>query len=143
MSLGLGCGSGSKAGKVFRQRMLWTMLIYMAMVLGAASIVKHGHPVGWHLYFWAVAPAAPLLGMLIYMGIYLRDETDEYLRTQAMRSLLAATGVLMATLVVNDFLRAFAHLGALPAFTAFVLFFLSFGAAQGVQQMMNRGGGDE
>jgi len=140
MSWGLGCGS--KAGKVFRKRMLWTMLIYLAVIFGAASIVRHGHPVGWHLYFWAVAPAVPVLGMLIYMGVYLRDETDEYLRMQAMRSMLAATGVVMATLVVNDFLRAFANVGALPAFTAFVLFFLSFGAAQGVQQLMNKGGSD-
>jgi hypothetical protein len=141
--MGWGIGSGSKAGKVYQKRMLTTMLLYVSMVMAASSIVRHGHPVGWHLYFWAIAPAVPVMFVLVYLGIYLRDETDEYMRMIAIRSLLVATGALLATIVVNDFLRSYTPIGPLPPFTGFVLFFVSFGVAQGVQQMMNRGGGDD
>jgi len=138
-----GLGSETKAARVYQTRMVSTMLIYLVMVFGAARIVRHGHPEGWRLYFWALAPAVPILIVLVYLGIYLRDETDEFVRMMAMRSLLVATAMLLATVTLNDFLRAFTPVKALPPFTGFALFFFSFGIAQGVQRLMNRGGGDE
>ena len=141
MSWGMGCET--KASNKYRTRMGSMMIIYLAMIFGAVRILRHEHPVGWHLYFWAVLPAIPVLFVLVYIGLYLRDETDEYMRTIAVRSLLAGTAALLATVVVNDFLRSFTPIGPLPPFTGFVLFFFSFAAAQGVQQMMNRGGGDD
>jgi ABC-type cobalamin transport system permease subunit len=133
----------TKAGKRYRQRMLVTMSIYLVLVLVAALLVKHGHLQGWMLYACALAPAVPVILVLVQIGRYLQEESDEYVRAMTVRALLIATGALMGTIVVNDFLRAFANVGALPAFTTFLVFFLSFGTAQGVQQMMNRGGGDE
>jgi len=141
MSWGMGCAT--KASKIYQRRMLTTMLLYVGIVLAATNIVRRGHPVGWHLYFWAVVPAVPVLIVLLYLGLYLREETDEYMRMLTVRSLLVATGALLATLTVNDFLRSYTPIGPLPSFTGFVLFFFSFGAAQCVQQLMNRGGGND
>jgi len=138
-----GLGSATKASRVYQKRMLSTMLLYLVMMLGAAWIVRHEHPQGWHLYFWALAPAVPILIVLVYLGIYLRDETDEFVRMMAMRSLLVATALLLATVTLNDFLRSFTPVGALPPFTGFALFFASFGIAQVVQNLMSLGGSDE
>jgi hypothetical protein len=141
--MGFGLGCETKASKTYRNRMVWLMLVYVGVVFTATSIVRHEHPAGWQLYFWAVLPAIPLLFVLASLGIYLRDESDEYMRMVAMRSLLVATGALLATVVVSDFLRSLTPVGALPPFTGFILFFVSFGAAQAVQQLMNRGGSDD
>src|ERR1700722_17389424 len=143
MGMGIACGMNTKAGKQYRRRMMVTMAIYVVLVFAAALRVKHGHLRGWMLYACALAPAVRVILVLVQIGRYLQEESDEYVKAMTVRALLVATGALMGTIVVSDFLRSFANVGALPAFTAFLVFFLSFGAAQGVQQMMNRGGGDE
>ena len=55
-----------------------------------------------------------------------------------MRSLLAGSAVLLAILMVNDFLRSFSGSAALPPFTSWVLFFVTFGVAQAVQTVRDR-----
>jgi hypothetical protein len=140
----IGCGSGATAaGKRYARRVSVTMAIYVVLVFGAALYVKHFSPHGWLLYLWALLPAIPLIAMVGAMGLYLQEEKDEYLRMLTVRSLLAGTGVLIVTLVVNDFLRSFAKGGPLPPFVAYVMFFIAFGATQAVQTMRNRGGGDD
>jgi hypothetical protein len=138
-----GINCETKAGKIYRKRMLGLMFVYLGTVIPAVRMVRHGHPSGWQTYLWAILSAIPLLLCLVFMGVYLRDETDEYVRMQTTRSLLVATGALLATVVISDFLRSFTPVGQLPPFTGFVLFFLSFAVAQGVQRMMNRGARDE
>ncbi len=144
MTFGMGiCNSGTKAAKRYTRRIVVTMSCYMVMVFVAAAIVQHKHPTGWLLYFWSVLPSLPIFAMLGVIGRYLQEESDEYMRMVTMRSLLAATGVLLGMIVVSDFLRSFARTGSLPPFVSFVAFFMAFGLAQAVQQMQNRGGGDE
>jgi hypothetical protein len=123
--------------------MMVTMGCYMAMVFVSAAVVHHAHPKGWQLYFWSVLPAVPLFAMLAGIGRYLQEETDEYMRMVTTRSLLVGTGALLGTIVVSDFLRAFAQTGALPPFVLFVTFFMAYGIGQAVQQIQNRGGSDE
>ena len=56
--------------------------------------------------------------------------------------MLVGTAALLGVIVVSDFLQAIAERPALPPFTCFIVFFLAFGTAQGVQKMRNRGGSD-
>jgi xanthosine utilization system XapX-like protein len=132
------CGTTTPASRRYQQRMLVTMLLYLAVTLGVVTIVKHAHPHGWLLYAIALVPALPMLAMMGALGVYLQEEKDEYIRLITMRSLLAGTAVLLAVLVVNDVLRSISGTAALPAFTGWVVFFVAFGAAQGVQTMRNR-----
>ena len=133
----------SKAGKRYQRRVLTTMAVYMALLFGSVSLVKHMHVQGFWLYVVAVLPAVPVIVVLAAMGRYLQEETDEYLRIVTMRSLLVGTAALMGVIVVNDFLQAIAERPSLPPFTCFMVFVLAFGMAQGVQKLQNRGGGDE
>ena len=143
MGIGIACGMNTKAGKRYRQRMLVTMSIYVVLVLGAALLVKHGHLQGWMLYACALAPAVPVILVLVQIGRYLQEESDEYVRAMTVRALLIATGALMGTIVVSDFLRSFAKVGNLPPFLCFMVFFLGFGIAQAVQGMQSRVGTDD
>jgi hypothetical protein len=117
---------------------LVTMSIYMVVLFAAIYVVKHTHPHGWVLYTISVLPALPILAMLGSMGVYLQEETDEYIRLMTMRSLVAGTAVLLMVLVVSDFLRAISDAAPLAPFASWVTFFLAFGVAQGVQKMRNR-----
>ena len=141
MSMMMGCST--PASKRYQKRVLMWMVAYMAVLFAAAGIVRHGHPQGWHLYFWALLPALPIMGVIFQMGHYLQDEKDEYLRMQTMRSMLFGTGALIATIVVSDFLRSFTPVGVVPPFWQFVIFFVAFGLAQTVQQLRNRASDDE
>jgi hypothetical protein len=132
------CGTSTPAGKRYQRRVLVTMLLYVAVLFGAVFVVKHTHPHGWLLYAIALLPALPILAMLASLGVYLQEEKDEYVRLMTMRSLLVGTAVLLAMLVVNDFLRAISGAEALPPFTSWVAFFAAFGVAQAVQTMRNR-----
>jgi hypothetical protein len=132
------CEISTPAGKRYRSRVMVTMGLYIAVLFGAISIVKHTHPHGWLLYILSLLPAIPILAMLGSLGVYLKEEKDEYVRMMTMRSLLAGTAALLAVLVVNDFLRSISGAGALPVFTSWIVFFVVFGLAQAVQTMGNR-----
>ena len=49
-----------------------------------------------------------IVGMLAVMGIYLRDEKDEFLRWMTIQSMLWAMGVVLALTTVVGFLQNFA-----------------------------------
>jgi hypothetical protein len=119
------------------------MAAYLGVIFGAADIVRHGNLHGWHLYFWSLLPAIPVLAFIVQIGRYLHEETDEYQRVLTVRALLAGTGAQLGTLVVSDFLRSFARVGALPPFVLFVIFFAVLGIAQVAQSMRDRAARDE
>jgi hypothetical protein len=141
--MGWWIGCSSAAGKRYRRRVFMAMSLYLVILYACVKLVKTVPMHGWVLYMVALLPAVPVLAVLAILGRYLREETDEYLRMLAMRSLIVASGALLGTIVVNDFLRAIAHGAALDPFVCFVVFFVAFGIAQYVQGLASRGGRDE
>jgi hypothetical protein len=137
------CQTKTEAAKRYQRRVLYTMSTYLVLLFGAVLIVKHLKPHGWLLYFWALLPAVPVIALIFVMWRYLQEETDEYMRSLTIQSMLVGTGALVATLVVNDFLRSFAEGGALPPFVGYMVFFVGFGLAQWVQMLRNRVSADE
>jgi Na+/melibiose symporter-like transporter len=132
------CGMSTPASKRYQRRVIVTTSLYVVVLAAAVFAVKHTHLHGWLLYTIALLPALPLLATMGALGVYLTEEKDEYLRLITMRSLLVGTAVLLALLVVNDFLRSISGAAAIPPFTSWVVFFLMFGVAQTVQTMRDR-----
>jgi undecaprenyl pyrophosphate phosphatase UppP len=137
------CKTNSVAEKSYRRDVLRLMVAYAVVLFGASWFVRHDGAQHFFLYFWSVMPAIPILAVMIRMGKYLREEKDEYQRLMAMQAILVGTAALLATLVVSDFLRAFANTGTLPAFAGFLIFVGSMAAAQAWQKLRNRMPADE
>ena len=123
----------------FSIAMSFYAVILCAVIRFGQPLIKHG----WLLYLMAILPALPLIAMFTAMGRYLRDETDEYRRMLAVRSLIAATGVLLVTIAVNDCLRNFAHARSLPPFVCLDVFLLALLVAQVIQNRASCGRDDE
>jgi len=97
----------SAAGKRYTRGVALTMIGYMFAVLGTTTYVRNHHPQGIEVYFLAALPALCILGMLIVMAIYLRDEKDEFQRMLIVRSLLWATFATLALSAYNDLLISY------------------------------------
>ncbi len=137
------CETSTTASKRYQRRTAWTMSGYVLVVFGTAWEVRHHFLHGWLLYLLAVLPALPVIFSVVLMGRYLQEETDEYLRVQTTRSILVGTAALLATIVVNDFIRSYTEASGVPPFAGFVIFCVAFGLAQMVQTLRNRSGDEE
>jgi hypothetical protein len=137
------CGPRSKAAKTYTWRILIVMSGYLLAVWGTTAFVRAHHPHGAEVYALAVLPTIPILCMLGVVGLYLREEKDEFQRTMLVRSMLLAIAGTLGMTAFVDFLRSYDALVALPPFTEFVTFWILSGLAQAVQRVMNRVDGDE
>lgn len=132
------CKGSTGAKKRYQRAVLQFMGCYIVVLFCSSWFVKHDGAERFYLYFWSVIPAIPIVAVIVRMGQYLREETDEYERWMATQSILVAAGTLLAVVVVSDFLRAFAHVGAIPPFWCFMIFCLAMGATSGWQKLRNR-----
>ena len=132
------CVGSSAAKRRYQRDSLRWMAVYLVVLAGSALMVRHEALRGWELYFWSVLPSIPVLGVVWRMGRYLREETDEYLRLLTMQAILVGAGLLVAVLMVSDFLRGFANMGALPPFVDFIIFCGGMAATQAWQSLQNR-----
>jgi hypothetical protein len=137
------CSPKSVAMKAYQRGVLQTMSGYVLVIVGVTWFVKHHHPQGPEAYLLAVLPTIPIVAMLAVMGMYLRDEKDEFLRWMTIQSMLWAMGVVLALTTVVGFLENFAGVNAPPMFYVFIVYWLVFGVVQWVLQMRNRQGGDD
>ena len=132
------CKGSTVAKKRYERDTMRFMAAYVVVLLCSSWFVKHDGGEKFFLYFWSVIPAIPVVAVIVRMARYLREERDEYQRLLAMQSILVGTAALLVTVVVSDFVRAFARVGALPPFTGFLIFCAGMAAAQVVQRIRNR-----
>jgi hypothetical protein len=120
----------SPAGRRYLRRFIPTMAAYVVLVFGASFAIDRlelGGPVAWAL---AIAPSLPILGVIAIMGLYLKEETDEFQRNILIESMLWGFGLTMAVTSVWGFLEIYVDAPALPSFWAFPIFCGAMGLAQ-------------
>jgi hypothetical protein len=137
------CKAATSAKKSYERSVMQFMGCYVVVLFCSSWFVKHDGAEHFYLYFWSVIPAIPIIAVIWRMGKYLREETDEYQRWLTTQSILVGTGALMATIVVNDFIRLFAKTPGLPPLWLFCIFCAGMGFTQAYQKIRNRGGADE
>jgi hypothetical protein len=137
------CVPKSKAERLYVKRIGTTMSAYVLLVVGATWAVRHAHVTGWWLHVWAVVPSLAIFRLLQVVGLYLKEETDEYVRQQMVNSILWGTAAVLGLSAFTDFLRSYTGKGDLPPFTMFFVFWMVFALSQGIQSLRNRVGGDE
>lgn len=132
------CNSKSPAAKRYQKTVLVEMFAYMLILFGTDTYVHRHHPLGVMLYILAALPCVPIIGVLVAVGVYLRDEHDEYQRDLMVKSMLWGTAGVLALTTFSSFLRSFGWSGSLPPFTEFVCFWLLVAAAKGFYKVTNR-----
>ena len=130
--------SASPAGKRYVRRFIPLMVLYVVALFAVTWVFNNGPPEGALRYVLAVLPALPVLGVIVAVGAYLREETDEYVRMRLAETSLYATGVTLAAATVWGFLEQFETVPHIPTYYAFVLFWLAFGVIQGLRKVFER-----
>lgn len=138
MSPNLQLKNDTSAWKRCQRAVLQFMAAYVVVLLCSAWFVKHDGAEHFYLYFWSIIPAVPIIAAIVRMGRYLREETDEYQKLVRMRAILGGTAALLGALVVNDFLRAFAHVAGFGPFILFAIFALAMIATELSQRLANQ-----
>ncbi|MDP1632488.1 MAG: hypothetical protein Q8L66_13815 [Caulobacter sp.] len=120
----------SEAGRRYMRRFIPTMIGYVAAIFGTSFAFRNpdlAGPVAWAL---AIAPALPVIGVIVIMGLYVKEETDEFQRRVLVESMLWAIGLTLSATTVAGFLEMYLHTPPLQSFWAFPIFCLTMGLSQ-------------
>ena len=132
--------SRTPAARRYMQRFVPTMTAYVVLVLGTSLAVARFHPTGVALVVLSILPALPILGILLVIGLYVREESDEYVRQRLVIAMLFGIGVVLAAATVLGFLQVYHAIGQIDVFWAFPLWCASWGLAQCAMAWRDRAG---
>lgn len=135
--------SKTKAEKEYLRRFAVVMGFYLLTVWRVTALVRHTQPEGVKLWFLSALPTLPVIGIIVTIGLYLRDEKDEYKRYQLVRSMLAAIAATLVVSTYTDFLRSYSSFPGLPPFALFTTFWVVMGLGGAVQSVADRMGRHE
>ena len=109
------CWSKNEAERRYVVRMWVAAGLCVLGSIVAAAVFKLGHPHGVVAYLVAVLPALPIIGALVYTGVYLGEEKDEFQRNLLVKALLGeaqfdaelaqATKIVVASSFTARFMR--------------------------------------
>lgn len=112
---------------------MWIMAALCVLFsLVAAVVFRLCHPHGILAYLVAVLPALPITGALIYTGVYIAEEKDEFQRNLLVQSLLGGTGGILAVTTTWGYMVDFAHAPNLDLVWVYPLFWLFAGISYGL-----------
>lgn len=118
------------AARRYLRRFFPAMTGYVVVLFASLAIIRAYHPEGPLLWLLGVAPAIPLIGVIVAMALYLMEETDEFLRTVLVQSLLWGIGATMAFCTAWGFLENVGVVPRFPLYLIFPVFCGAFGLAQ-------------
>jgi hypothetical protein len=109
----------SPASRRFLWRFIATTLAY-AVLLGLATwLARHFGPSPLALVGLSILPSVAIAGSLIVTGMYLVEETDEYVRRRQAIAMLVSVGVLLTLSTALGFLQQRGGLGSVDLLWAF------------------------
>ena len=130
----------SPAARRYLKRFTPTMIAYVVILFAATSAVNAWHPAGPLLWTLSVLPALPIVAVMIVIGVYLAEETDEYVRQQLATAMLFGTGVVLSVSTVLGFLQMNGVIGKIDVFWAFPGWCAAWGLAQCWMSLRDRMG---
>lgn len=120
----------SLAAKRYLMRFFPAIGAYVAVLFASTWIIKHLAPHGPLLWGLAIAPALPIIAVIAIMGLYLIEETDEFVRAMLVQSMLWGIGVTLAGCTAWGFLENVDLAPHLPLYLVFPIFCGAMGLAQ-------------
>ena len=116
--------------------------IYLASLFSADHLIENvgvSAPLAWVL---AIVPGLAVAGFLWAIGMYIIEQTDEFLRMLMVRQSLIATGVALAVASVWGFLEQYELVGHVEAYWIFVLWCLALPLGMLVTRITHGSWGD-
>jgi len=135
------CSIKSPAQRRYMIRM-WIMVALCVLLSVVAALVFrlcHPHdPHGVLSYLVAVLPALPVIGALIYTGVYLAEEKDEFQRYLLVQSLLGGTGGILAVLTAWGNMEDIANAPNMDLIYVYPLFWIFAGISNVIVKVKYR-----
>jgi hypothetical protein len=100
-------GCSTPATLRYNRRVLVMSFGYLLALFVALGLTRRMHIEGPLLWALAVLPAIPITGIVVAMGRWLVEETDEYQRMRTARASLIATGLVLVLASLWGFLEMF------------------------------------
>ncbi|MFA5964609.1 MAG: hypothetical protein WC804_11385 [Sphingomonas sp.] len=111
----------------YNRRVIILSLIYAIVLLAAVYAFKHHLLSGPVAYAVAILPALPIIGIFAAIGLYLVEETDEYVRMWMVRQSLWASGFALSIATIWGFLESFELVPHVESYYVAVLWFGGLG----------------
>jgi len=114
----------------YQRRVMAAATVYVFGLIAAIGANVQLHPTGALAYAIALAPALPVVGMIVAMGLYMREETDEFQRAIHAEGALWATGGLLSAATLWGFLEMFGLATHVESWWAFPVWALMLSVGQ-------------
>ncbi len=124
-----------RAQRRYDVRVIVLSLLYAVFLIAAVYGFKHHLITGPFVWVAGVLPALPIIGIFACIGLYLIEETDEYVRMMTVRQTLWASGFSLSIATIWGFLESFDLVGHVPVYWVSVLWFAGLGLGRLVNKL--------
>ncbi|CAN5422763.1 hypothetical protein BH10PSE14_BH10PSE14_41040 [soil metagenome] len=111
----------------YNRRVIILSLIYAIVLIAVVSLFNRHLLSGPLAYLAAILPALPIIGIFAAIGLYLVEETDEYVRMGMVRQSLWASGFALSIATIWRFLESFELVAHVESYYVAVLWFGGLG----------------
>ncbi|MDH7975265.1 hypothetical protein QH494_24025 [Sphingomonas sp. AR_OL41] len=111
----------------YNRRVIILSLIYAIVLIAIVSLFNQHLLSGPLAYLAAILPALPIIGIFAAIGLYLVEETDEYVRMGMVRQSLWASGFALSIATIWGFLESFELVAHVESYYVAVLWFGGLG----------------
>lgn len=109
----------SPASVRFLWRFIGATLVYGVLITGATWVARNFDPSPIGLVALSILPAIAIAASLIVVGLYLVEETDEYVRKRQAVAMLVSIGILLTLSTALGFLQQRNLIGSVDLLWAF------------------------
>ncbi|MGB6482842.1 MAG: hypothetical protein WBE86_05075 [Candidatus Acidiferrales bacterium] len=113
-----------------RNRAIPVIILYFLLFVMVNWLFDRHFLRGHIAYLFAVLPALPLIVVIVLLGRYIREETDEFKRAVFVEALLWAIGLTMVLTTAWGFIEMFIPGMHVPVLWVFPLFCVMAAAAK-------------
>lgn len=118
------------AAKRYTVRLFVSMSLYVGVLFAVISYINAYDPQGALRVVLSILPALPVIAAIAVMGLYLVEETDEFVRARVAMAMLIGTGLVLSVATVLGFLQVTDVIGQVEVFWAFPVWAFGWGLTQ-------------
>lgn len=115
------------ASRRYMVRMVAAMGGYLIAILAGEYLIEGNRIAGPMVWMFALLPGLAIAAAVYVLGLYIFEETDEFLRMVCIHQSLVATGVALTFAAIWGFLENYGLVIHIDAYWLVILWFFGFG----------------